>query len=47
MGWRAKCLGVEWGNMKQVVEVMQCIIVGGEGRNDLQEVSCTEYLSLL
>ena len=45
MGWRAKCLGAEWEDMKQVAEVMPCIIVGGEGRNDLQEVTCTEYSS--
>lgn len=31
--------------MKQVEEVAPCIIVCGEGRNDLQEVTCTEYSS--
>ena len=40
-------MGAEWEDMKQVAEVVPCIIiiVGGEGRNDLQEVTCTEYSS--
>ena len=45
MGWRVKCVGVEGEDMKQVAEVMPCIIVCGEGKNDLQEVTCTEYSS--
>ena len=38
-------VGVEWEDIKQVVEEMPCIIVCGEGKNDLQEVTCTEYSS--
>ena len=45
MGWRVKCLGAEWEDMKQLDEVAPCIIVCGEGRNDLQEVTCTESSS--
>ena len=41
-----KSLGAGWEDIKQVAEVVPCIIVCGEGRNDSQGVTCTEYSTL-